>query len=38
MGHAPDANDMSAVYREAIADKRLLDVSNFVRKHYMSGK
>ena len=38
MGHAPDANDMSAVYRESIDDSRLLDVSNFVRSHYISGK
>jgi integrase len=31
MGHAPHAGDMSAVYRERIADERLLRVVNHVR-------
>lgn len=32
MGHAPRANDMSAVYRERMADKRLFRVAKHVRK------
>lgn len=32
MGHTPDANDMSAHYRERIGDERLLAVSNHVRQ------
>lgn len=31
MGHAPDANDMSAVYREDVSDERLLAVTNHIR-------
>ena len=32
MGHAPHSNDMSAVYRERMTDKRLFRVANHVRK------
>lgn len=32
MGHAPRANDMSAVYRERMTDKRLFRVASHVRK------
>jgi integrase len=32
MGHAPRANDMSAVYRERMTDKRLFQVASHVRK------
>jgi integrase len=32
MGHAPAANDMSAVYRERIDDDRLVAVTEHVRK------
>jgi integrase len=31
MGHADDANDMSAVYRERISDERLRRVADYVR-------
>ena len=31
MGHAPPANDMSAVYRQRVDDDRLLAVVNHVR-------
>jgi len=37
MGHAPDVNDMGAVYREGIADQRLIDVVEFVRAHYLEA-
>ncbi len=32
MGHAPSSADMSAVYRERVDDKRLIAVTNHVRK------
>jgi len=32
MGHIPDADDMSAVYRERLLKKRLFKVANHVRK------
>jgi integrase len=32
MGHAPDSNDMSAVYRERMTDRRLFQVAKCVRK------
>jgi integrase len=32
MGHAPHANDMSAVYRERMTDRRLFRVAKYVRK------
>lgn len=31
MGHSPPSEDMSAVYRQSIADERLIAVSDFVR-------
>lgn len=37
MGHAPHANDMSAVYRERMTDARLQAVSDYVR-HWLFGK
>ncbi len=36
MGHSPPANDMSAVYREKIADDRLRRVSEFIRSWLFS--
>jgi len=38
MGHAPRANDMSAVYRERMTDKRLFRVANHVRKWLFKRK
>ena len=39
MGHAPDSKDMSAVYREAVFEERVVAVSNYVRKWlFDSGK
>ena len=32
MGHAPDDNDMSAVYRQTIGDKRLRKVTDYVHR------
>lgn len=32
MGHAEASGDMGAVYREEVADDRLVDVTNYVRK------
>ena len=32
MGHAPNSNDMSAVYRERMTDHRLFQVAKYVRK------
>lgn len=32
MGHAPDGNDMGAVYRERVSDDRLIAVTEHVRK------
>jgi integrase len=32
MGHAPESNDMSAVYRHGVSDDRLRAVTDFVRK------
>lgn len=38
MGHAPDASDMAAVYREGVSDDRLLAVSNHVRAWLFRAK
>ena len=38
MGHAPQARDMSAVYRERMTDKRLFRVANYVRKWLFNRK
>jgi len=38
MGHAPRANDMSAVYRERVTDKRLFRVARHVRKWLFNSK
>ena len=39
MGHAPTANDMSAVYNEeAVEDSRLLAVANYVHDWLFSKK
>ena len=32
MGHAPHANDMSAVYRERMTNRRLFQVAKYVRR------
>jgi integrase len=38
MGHAPHANDMSAVYRERMNDKRLFKVAKHVRRWLFNSK
>jgi integrase len=38
MGHAPHANDMRAVYRERMTDKRLFRVAKYVRKWLFNKK
>lgn len=38
MGHAAKAHDMSAVYRERMADKRLFRVARYVRKWLFNKK
>ena len=38
MGHAPHSNDISAVYRERMTDKRLHRVANHVRKWLFTRK
>jgi len=38
MGHAPQSDDMAAVYRESISDGRLKAVTEHVRKWLFSGK
>jgi len=38
MGHAPHSNDMGAIYREQVSDKRLFRVANHVRKWLIKHK
>jgi len=38
MGHAPDGNDMAAIYRERISDERLIAVVDHVRAWLFAAK
>lgn len=38
MGHTPRSDDMSAIYRERVAKKRLFKVTKFVRKWLLKSK